>query len=229
MDGGIYVLVTGAKAQQTILDMAASNIANLSTPGFKKDTGRFEVIFDDRIKAFVRDRDTGYIDLSQGALRRTENPLDVAIDGEGFFVVSTPAGTRYTRHGAFTIGKDGVLSTADGFEVLGEGGRIVLSGGRLTIDGEGSILEDGITIDRLKVVSLPEDGEIVREGLLFRSTAEPLKERPSMVIRQGYIEESNVDPVKEMVSIIETYRRYEGQMKLLQAMDEATGRIIKEV
>ncbi len=229
MDGGIYALVTGAKAQQMMLDVVASNVANLSTPGFKRDIAVFEVVFDDRLKAFVNPADTGRIDLSQGALRRTENPLDVAIDGEGFFVVSTPVGTRYTRYGAFTLGKDGVLVTPDGFEVLGEDGRIVLSGGELTIDKEGNIIENGLTIDRLKVVGFPEDAEVIKEGLVFRIEAEPLKERPTMDILQGYLEESNVNPVREMVSIIETYRRYEGQMKLLQAMDEITGRIIKEV
>ncbi len=229
MDGGIYALVSGAKAQQMMLDVAAANIANLSTPGFKKDTGVFEVVFDDRLKAFVNDRDVHKVDLSQGPLRRTENPFDVAIDGEGFFVVSTPAGERYTRYGAFTMGKGGVLTTADGFEVLGEGGKIVLSGGKLTIDKEGNVFEDGVNIDRLRVVSFPANAEIVKEGLLFGTTVPPLKGRPAMEIRQGYLEESNVDPVREMVSIIETYRRYEGQMKLLQAMDEATGRVIKEV
>ena len=116
------------------LDVIANNIANINTAGFKADGSVFEeyvsptaradnFLAPDRRVSFVNDRAT-WIDLSQGPLEKTNNPLDVAINGGGFFAVQTPQGERYTRNGAFQINNVGELVTAEGYQVLGESGPI---------------------------------------------------------------------------------------------------------
>ena len=128
------------------LDVVANNIANLNTTGYKADGSLFEEYLVPAARAdqtgsrvsFVRDRGTWH-DMSQGAIEHTGNPLDVAIDGNGFLVVQTPRGERYTRNGALQINATGQLVTSDGDPVLGDGGPIALQ----PTDRQVSISHDG--------------------------------------------------------------------------------------
>ncbi|MBI5893012.1 MAG: flagellar hook basal-body protein [Deltaproteobacteria bacterium] len=150
MDRGVFVALSGGIAEDRRLTTLTNNLANTNTIGFKKDKPIFKMIdpavasqgiIDYRdisasaslpIKTFVEQQSTA-TDISQGEIKKTGNPLDAAISGDGFFKVSTPNGDRYTRQGSFTLDSEGRLVTKDGYSVMGEGGVITLTPGKIEI------------------------------------------------------------------------------------------------
>lgn len=210
------------------LDVVANNIANLNTTGFKADGSVFEEYIgptardadttglDSRI-SFVRDRAT-WIDMSQGSIVRTGNPLDVAIDGGGFLAVQTPTGERYTRNGALQINAAGELVTTEGYQVLGEAGPITLQpkDRDITISEDGTIsVREGSSAaealrGRLRVVSFAQEGRLQKDGtgtFMAPEGVEPDPEAGARIV-QGAIEKSNVRAVIEMTRMIEVTRSY---------------------
>ena len=158
----------------------------------------------------------------------------MAIDGEGFFVVSDEAtGTpRYTRAGRFTIDAEGLLRTASGFMVEGEGGPIQLppTGEAIEISKDGEISAGGQPVGRLRVVTFAEPVDLTRlDGVTFDAGGvepEPV-EQPTVL--QGFVEGSNVDPVHEMTDMITYFRQFETQQKLMQTTDQLLGSITREL
>src|SRR5688572_25581190 len=152
----IDALVQGMQAQWHRHEVLANNLANISTPGFKRDD---LVIVPAGVPAPAGAAPlpgadatvTHWIDLSQGPVRETGRDLDAALSGPGFFVVETPGGERYTRAGGFDVGADGSLVTSGGLRVLGEKGPINVRGGRVTIAENGEVRADGRTLDTLRV------------------------------------------------------------------------------
>jgi flagellar basal-body rod protein FlgF len=167
---------------------------------------------------------TTYTDLQPGPLMRTGNPLDVAIEGEGYFAVQTPAGIRYTRNGAFSLNAEGILITREGFPVLGTQGVIRLPrSATLEIGEDGSLRIDGKVVDRLQIV----------QGTMRKDTngwlvgnATPVA-TPRLIT--GMLEGANVNIVREMVEMIEYLRAYETHQRAIQAQDETLGRAINEI
>ena len=223
------------------LEVVANNIANLNTTGFKSDGSVFEEYIapiaragdlpgaDGRV-SFVQDRAT-WIDLTQGGIQQTGNPLDVAIDGKGFLVVQTPDGERYTRNGALQINQAGELVTSEGFQVLGNSGAITFQ----AKDRDISISQDG-TISaregddvktesqrgRLRVVSFDNPQQLQKDGAgTFKAaeSATPQTDTSSRVI-QWAIEKSNVRAVIEMTRMIEVTRSYTQVATLLQQQND---------
>ena len=232
MDQGIYIAASGAIAMEQRLEIIANNLANVNTTGFKKDSISFE--------DFQKSLDTSrlcpgqyrstpvdvvigkqYIDTTQGGFRNTGNPLDVTIAGEGFFVVNTPDGTRYTRAGSFTLSPEGLLVTPQGYAVQGEGGDITIDQGAVIIDSDGTISVDGNVVDKLQIRSI-EEYALVRQGNATFSVrqgyAPGTVESPD--IRQMCLEASNVDPIGEMVDLISTQRAYESYQKIMKAFTD---------
>lgn len=242
MDRGIFVALSGGIAEDRRLTTLTNNLANANTVGFKKDKPVFKMVepsagsqgfIDYRdisasaslpIKTFVEQQGTA-TDISQGEIKKTGNPLDAAISGDGFFKVSTPNGDRYTRQGSFTLDSEGRLMTKDGYSVMGEGGVITLTPGKVEIASDGTISVDGNTIDKLNVVafSSPDAIEKDSDGLFKMANANANETTPEgAAVVQGHIESSNVSVVKEMTAMIEVLRAYESQMKLIQTFDELT-------
>lgn len=225
-------LLVGLSSQVVLgreLDVIANNIANLNTTGFKADgsvfgqfispTARAEnFLAADRPVSFVQDRAT-WIDLSQGSLEKTNNPLDVAINGNGFFAVQTPQGERYTRNGAFQLNNNGELVTAQGYQVLGESGPItfqpkdrnimISEDGTISV-GEGNITNTESLRGTLRVVSFNQPGLLQKDGsgvFLAPPNATQQTDKTSRLM-QGTIEKSNVRSVMEMTRMIEVTRNY---------------------
>ncbi len=206
------------------LDVVANNIANVNTTGFKADGSIFEEFLNSNARAdvtgkqvsFVRDRGTWH-DLSAGAVEKTGNPLDVAIDGKGFLVVQTPRGERYTRNGSMQINAQGQLVTGEGYQVLGDAGPITFqpTDNQVSISGDGtiSVREGNATTDsqrgKLKMVAVANAQNLQKDGSsafsIAGETPQPTKE--SRLI-QGTIEKSNVRAVVEMTRMIEVTRSY---------------------
>lgn len=211
------------------LDVVANNIANLNTTGFKADGSVFEefiaptawaagAVGNDSRVSFVRDRAT-WIDLSQGPIERTNNPLDIAVDGKGYLAVQTPRGERYTRNGALQINAAGELVTAEGYQVLGDSGPIVFQpkDRNIAFSPDGTIsVSEGDTIKtesqrgKLRVVAFDRPGQLQKDGSSTFAAPQTINQQPDTTSRivQGAVEKSNVRSVIEMTRMIEVTRSY---------------------
>lgn len=217
------------------LDVIANNIANINTTGFKADALVFQEFLSpgaredtfqrgqDRRVSFVWDR-ASTINLQQGALDSTGNPLDVALGGRGFLVVQTPEGERYTRNGSLEINTQGQLVTKQGLPVLGENGPITFepTDTAITIARDGAIGVRGGTRGRLRVVEATSPNVLEKAGdNLFRTRQGATianAERPD--VRQGFVERSNVSPVRELSRMIEVNRAYSSLAQSIERHDQ---------
>jgi flagellar basal-body rod protein FlgF len=221
----IQTALTGLKAQMDALDMLANNLANVNAAGFKEQKAFFTTLnraltesgATDLEAAVNNEVQTGSaLNLTDGALVETRRELDLAISGNGFLTVETPGGVRYTRNGSLTRDAKSVLCTADGFPVLGEGGKIVLSPGKVDINQDGEVLLDGVRIDRLKLASFEGPGMLICEGgSLFApaQSGQVAKPASGASVRQGFQEQSNVNPVLSTVRMVEILRHFESIQK----------------
>jgi len=237
--------LVGLSRQMTLqheMEVIANNIANIDTNGFKADFPLFEEYLmpgtrngggsrvADSPVSFVHDRGT-LIDLNQGPLQRTGNPLDVAINGDGFLVVRTPQGERYTRNGALQISPQGELVTSEGYQVLGDGGPIAFQtqDNGITINPEGTVsVKDpsnstvAIIRGQLRVVSFSQAQRLQKEGGSTFNAPAGMPAGPSTksVVVQGALEKSNVRPIIEMSRMIEVSRSYTMIANLLQSQGD---------
>jgi flagellar basal-body rod protein FlgG len=209
-------------------EVLANNLANASTAGFKQD----DVML---LPASSRARGASpwepppqtiaqWTDLSQAPIEDTGRPLDVALDGSGFFVVQTPRGPRYTRSGALAVSREGYLVTTSGYQILGEGGPIAVRSPRPTITSKGEVQEEGRTVDTLQVVDFPKPYPPLKEGdglfVPANPRVAPARAQDYQVVG-GALEESNVNTVRTMVQMIEMLRSFESAQRAIQAADDA--------
>lgn len=224
----LYILAAGGERAMEQLDKATNNIANANTTGFKKTIIREmsqkipdNVSPTDNLFVFPKFLDSPTLN-SQGSIVKTDNPLDVAISGEGFFTVETGSGRLYTRNGHFSISADGFLISSSGGYVLSENGqRIKLNqNGRIDIAKDGTVYQDNQAVGRLRVVNLQN---IKHFGDSYYTGQESLT--VNYTINQGYIESSNVEIVKEMVEMINSHRRFDMYMNMLKSLDMLEGKV----
>ena len=250
---GIYTAAAGMVGETFRLETSANNLANVNTPGYKRDVAVFRS-FSELLIRRVNDLDPGplrssavrsqvlgrlgtgayieriQVDQSPGAARRTDNPKDVAIEGEGFFQLETPGGVRFARSLSLTS-VQGVLS-ANGYPVLGENGRILLTGDDFTVDQTGTVSSGGAIGGRLAVVKFPSPGDLAKQGeTLFAPTPGSGQPEPATEakLEPGFLEAANVNPVTEMVEMVSVMRAYEANQKALQAQDQSLDKLINEV
>lgn len=222
----------GALREQKRYSVIANNLSNSQTVGFKKDNLVFRKVIDKASNELKRE-ETGrtLISFQQGELQTTGNPLDVAIDGEGFFKIRTPQGIRYTRAGRFEINNERILVNGSGFPIMGRGGEITLSGKNISIEKDGSIQVDGSVVGQLAVVALPDPNLLKKEGqtlMRLDIPQEETEENGGQVI-QGALESSNTNTVEEMMKMMDSLRSYETCIKLIQSNDELNAKVINEV
>ncbi|MBI5137083.1 MAG: flagellar basal-body rod protein FlgF [Nitrospirae bacterium] len=222
MDQSLYTLAAAAGYGEARLAVLANNLANANTPGYKADQLRFTEVLDAATQTPGVRMDQFLTDAT-GPMQQTGNPLDVAIVGDGFFVVDTPEGPRFTRDGGFRLGADGMLVNGSGHPVMGEGAPIAIDpqAGQITVQGDGTVLADGVAAGRIDVVTFPDAPPRKAGGNLFTGTGETPLELPKVL--QGSLEGSNVEAVLEMTRMIEISRGYETYQKLIQAMDQVAG------
>jgi len=219
MDSGFYAACCGLIARSQALDLAANNLSNTNTSGFKAQRLRFRGQMaaasgapsgwlTTKLNRFGVMGASG-VDLAGGNLERTDNETDVAIEGPGFFAVQTAAGVRYTRDGSFHLSTTGTLVTEAGDQVLGSDGAIQLPSGLITISGDGTISSAGAVAARLQLVEFPDGSRISSEGGGYYSADQGGAAATHSVVRQGMLESSNVSPVKAAVTLIEVERSFE--------------------
>lgn len=238
MDNALMLGLQTQRVLQRRMDVAANNLANVATSGFKADEVRFEELSstsahadeDPRQIRFVRDM--GVLrDMGQGPIAMTSNPLDVAIEGDGFFMVQGTNGqTQYTRDGAFTLTGEGRLVTSSGHAVLSSGGApIVLDpqGDSPTIGRDGAIRVAGVEAGRIGVAGFAAPGALSKVGdNLWEAHGQSPTEASGVVI-QGALEGSNVRPVLELTRLIEISRAYQSAAKIVSQADELRQRAIQ--
>ena len=225
MAGSYYIALSGMRARLDALDRLASDIANVSTAGYKAE--RATTAQSDRsdfsasLQAAI-DVANGptRIDLRAGAIASTGRDLDVAIDGPGMFAVDTPAGVRYTRDGRFVRRADGVLATASGMAVEGEGGGpITLGKDPVRVDADGTVRSNGVSIGRLTVVEFDNPGALIREGTdTFRSDDEAPKPAVDSAVRPGALEQSNVSVMDRIAELTAVSRNFETMQRALSIL-----------
>lgn len=232
---GLYTSATSMSPRMFRQEVAANNLANINTAGFKKDRFFLRTLMRaDRILSESEMGIAGQIitDYEEGALNHTGSPLDLALRGEGFFTVDTPQGMRYTRNGHFALNTDGQLVTSEGFVVLGEDGPVEIHGKNVLIAENGEITVDGNVVGRLLITDFEKPYNLKKLGdSLFvpRSEGEAEGVAENVVVRQGFLEGSNVRVVEEMVRMISLSRSYESDQKAIQYQDEALGKAVNEV
>ncbi|HWR67694.1 MAG TPA: flagellar basal-body rod protein FlgF [Desulfomonilia bacterium] len=235
MDQGIYTAAAGAIAMEDRLNIISNNIANLNTTGFKKDQMSFE--------QYMKQLDTSSlypgqyrtvpidvvavsssIDLSAGAPVKTGNVLDIAVMGDGFFVVNTDKGTRYTRAGSFQLSTENTIITPQGYRVQGNGGDITIDPDKsdIVIDSTGKITQDQDELSTLQIVKIPPEA-LERQGNNLFSVKEGVMPQPveTVSLVQGSLEKANVEPISEMVEMIAASRAYESFQKVIRAANDA--------
>jgi len=246
MSGNIAGLVPGAMIYELKLATLANNLSNMQTIGFKADDVAQLTALPESDTQGYTEQITGarlpgsstsllpvaaYTDFSPGPARTTGNPLDVYIDGEGFFAVETPVGTRYTRNGCFAVDSEENLVTQQGYKVLGEGGPIQISGKEVTVDADGNVIVDGEQTGKLKIVAFGNPQSLVKAGEnLFRSVAGAAESTPETVrVQQGAVEGANVDAIRIMTEMIEVLRGYESYQKTVQTLDSVESKAVNEL
>ena len=230
---GLYTSALSLAVLNRKQEASANNLANVNTNGYKKETV-VSASFPDMLCYRLDDPPVSgnlppvvgklamgvqltdiVTDYSRGTLVPTENQLQFALNGDGYFAIMTPAGERYTRNGEFNLSTDGVLSTIDGFPVLGRNGEIIVTEGELS----------GV-IDSLRVVTF--SGPLNKEGASLFAAENPEEvERPD--IMQGCVEQSNADAITEMVNMIEIMRAYEANQKVLQTHDSTLEKAVNDI
>lgn len=221
LDNTTYIALSRLDTQQRAMDVIANNIANANTDGFK--AGR--TLFSDFISqqhgvtapvggkslAYTQDRAT-YLDQKDGSLTSTGNPLDVALNGPGFFTVSTPSGPRLTRSGKFGMLSDGRIADAGGNVVLSTTGsplQLSPADKQIRISADGTISTENGPVGQLGVVSVDDTNQLVAEGgRLYRAKAGTTAVTQPKVI-QGMVEGSNVQPIFELTRMMQTQRDFQ--------------------
>ena len=205
-------------------NVVANNLANINTTGFKKDFVFFDAFGKELEK---KEGQNQTVDFSQGQLKETSNPLDLAISGRGFFAVETETGTAYTREGHFKLDNDGIMRTSSGQAVLGEAGPLVILGenikpGEITVTRSGEVYSDDEFIDRIVIADFENKDQLKKIGDNLYSAKEDaeLLDIDKVEVHQGFLEESNVNPADEMIQLIEVQRQFESLQKMVRSMDD---------
>jgi len=170
--------------------------------------------------------------FEQGQLMRTENTLDFALQGYGFFKIETDEGTRYTRDGSFKLSQYNELITSEGHKVQGLYGDIILDEGEISLTPSGEILVDGEIVDKLDIVNVKNIRDLRKTETGLYKVEEGIEieeEEFKGQVLQGRLEKSNVDPIKEMIEMMTLYRGYESSQKMIKAYDETIGKAVNEV
>jgi len=218
MQNGLYVSLSAQVSLERRLETVANNVANMNTVGFRADGTHFASELakaGDSSISYVSPGVT-YISRQAGAAVKTDNPFDVAIQGDGWMAIKTQSGIAYTRDGRMRMSESGSLETLIGNPVLDAGGApIVLNptGATPTIGGDGMISQDGKQVGAIGLFSIDSHANLVRtvnSGVIPNKPATPILDFTRNGVVQGYVEGANVNPIEEMTKLISLTRNFDG-------------------
>lgn len=229
MNSGLYSGIAAMRSSEQRLQAITANLANVSTPAYKRRTAvsrSFEV---GTLGRRHREITTSFTtDFSQGRIERTEDPLSLALKGEGFFVVEGPSGEAYTRNGSFQLDDAGVLQTTGGHAVVWDrgSGRIDPVGDAVRIDTSGQVFQGATAIGRLKIVAFesPELLQIDRQTY-FHDPVGLAQTATDAEVHQYALERSNASSVDELIALITVQRAFESATSLVKMLDQTYRRL----
>lgn len=230
---------TGMRDDAERLRIISNNLANVGTVGFKRQLA-VSSSFDQQMLQSAAGTQSGqragslltaYTDLSAGTLTHTGNPLDLALEGDAYFVIDTGLQEAYTRQGTFRLDADGQLVTANSEKVVTTEGDVRLTSPAPSIDAQGNIRDNGAVIGQLKLVTVSNPQSLLETGNGLYTATDSTVAAPadSARVRQGYTEAANVVTMNEMIKMIETVRHFEASQKMLQGYDAMLDRAITDL
>lgn len=208
------------------MQIIANNIANTATTGFKQEGilfSEYVVGTGEGASVSMATGRIGSTSFSQGAITQTGDSLDLAIEGEGFFLIDTPSGERLSRSGNFSLSADGILVTTSGFPVLDAGGAAIFlppGGEGVLISPDGTISQSGNLLGQIGVFDTLDRASLERDGNVSFKYEGDIEAVQNPRVRQGFLESSNVDPILQMTRMIEVQRAYELGQSFLDAENQ---------
>lgn len=250
MSDGIYIALSGARARTLQIDQVANNLANTETTAFRRTQPAFSEYLGQATASPQRGQapdavwpspsavpvDRSHVASTSSAesrragnLEDTDSPLDLALQGEGFFVLQTAAGVRYTRAGHFTRSTRGNLTTDDGALVLGQKGPIQLPEGQVSVSSDGAIKVNDQDVDRLKLARFATGDTVEREGSnRYKSDAKPVVPAAAeLTVQQGKLESSNVKALSEMITMIDAQRSFDALQQAITSYRDMDNRAVE--
>jgi fagellar hook-basal body proteins len=229
------------------MEVLANNLTNVETTAYKSDS-LISSTFGDMMIERLNDPNvisannivgalgTGthveavYTSFVQGSVEETNRPCDFALQGDGFFVISTAKGDRYTRDGSFSVNDAGYLVTSEGQFVRGSGGRIYVGGDDFKVDGQGNIYVGGALTDRFEIVTFEDLGALRKDGgNLYYSVSGRAIASTGTVVMQGSLEGSNVDTAEELTRLLSVSNAYQLNQRVLTIVDQSLDKTVNEV
>jgi len=236
---GLYTSASGMAPQLKKQETTANNIANAGTSGFKKDVLFTKELSKAEKKTTVNKSDWQnpmvdkiYVDYAPGAFDKTGNPLNMAIDGDGFFVLQLEDGSMaLTRSGSFMVNNEGFISMTGGALLMSESGPLEVGNGQVTVAGTGRVEVDGSTIGKIVPMTVDDLEQLEKVGSSVFAVPDGVELIPveKSSIQQGFLESSNVDIVREMIDMIISYRSYEANAKSAQIQDQTLDSLFNRV
>jgi flagellar basal-body rod protein FlgF len=235
MQSSLYVALSAQMALQRRLETIANNVANASVAGFRGEETKFESMLSNSSTesvAFASPGDT-YIKREAGQLIRTENPLDVAVQGDAWFAIQTPSGTVYTRDGRMQLTTTGELQSIDGYPMLDAGGaplQVDPTAGPISIATDGMITQNGRQLGAIGLFTIDEHAKLSRyenSGVIPDQPATPALDFNKVGVLQGHIEGSNINPMWEMSQLIMVSRSYEAVSSSINQSEDSLHEAIK--
>ena len=220
------------EVDQLKLQSISQNVANMNTPGFKKqlvEQNGFAEHLHVEMNNVVQELQRSQI-KTQGTFNQTHNPNDMALAGDGYFQVQSEQGVFYTRRGDFQVNSQGELATATGESLLGKGGVVKIDDNSFTIDAQGALFIDHHKMDQLNVVQFnqPDQLRYVGNGL-YQTDESPIPADSNTRVLQGFIEQSNVKSIDEMMDMVKTSRHFEASQRVMRTADNLLATAINQL
>lgn len=229
MDAASYIAAAGMKTAYSAVNVATNNLANANSPGFKVDRPFYRLLQEQVELSGSRMAGTS-TDFRPGTMKTTGNALDLAIEGDGFFSIRTPNGTRYTRNGNFSISQAGDLVTQEGFAVLDNRGQtipIIREAGapnQVSVSKAGEIAVDEQIVATLGIYRFDDLASLSKEGDLAWSTGAQPRRVATPMVEQGTLEQSNVNTVRAMIDLVEMSRVFELNQRTVRTLMNSVNR-----
>ncbi len=236
---GLYCSASAMLPRLKQQEAIANNLANASSPGFRKDMIFTQELSKAQAKQAVLKSDWQqpmidqvYTSFEQGGLDKTDNPLDLALEGKGLFVYETGEGdVVYSRAGNLIVNPQGVLVNPEGHRLLGDGGPINVGSGTVSVSESGQVEVDNTLLANIRVADFEDKSVLQKAGNAEFMIPEGIEPAAAVdyAIRQGYLESSNVEIIREMVNMIISFRNYEADAQAAKAQDESLEKLMANV
>lgn len=231
-----YVALSRQIALAQQINISANNIANLDTAGFKRQT----LLFEEHLNGEIGDDQVSYVadaatvrDLSPGPHRETEAPLDIAIEGAGYFTIETPVGPRYGRNGQFQLNGQNEIVNPNGYRLLDDGGAPITLPANvkdISISKNGGIFADGAQVARIQPVNFENEQNLAHTAdSLYRANGQEPFPAIESFVRQGALEGSNVNAVSELVNLLQVQKDYQGVHRMIKGEHDRLVQAIREL